>query len=334
MPLISYIGIAQKFKLPLRIDMRVKMDSPSIYLILGKGHVSLGTSFLDNRRIGDIVEQNPKITSAFDNSLEMNAWSDISVIYGLKQMQILVNGEERYFSSKEKYMRSLIFSEVNSEGFDLKIAGSKLANLALDFVRVTEYEDNEIAVLGPKGNNLDSKICLSVDRKVKSDFDECISKLSTELKEAIYHINDFLLNCKNLKVKRKIEGSSQACKISCVSSHGFSYSIHVSEKITDHFFWWNMVSNYTYENKYMGRKNDYTNITLSKVAERSPEIAALLFSYYDECVGCSSGCHVKTFYEYSGKKKAVCHGKMIMNMNVSTFNNILYMFRVLAEILS
>jgi len=100
-PLKSYIQIPQKFKLPLRVDTRIKMDAPSMYLILGKGHLTFGTSFLDNRRIGDIVEPDVKKTSAFDNKLEMNTFSDLSIIYDTKFMQILVNGKERFFSKKK-----------------------------------------------------------------------------------------------------------------------------------------------------------------------------------------------------------------------------------------
>ncbi|MGF7146378.1 hypothetical protein HNQ56_004846 [Anaerotaenia torta] len=45
--------------------------------------------------------------------------------------------------------------------------------------------------------------------------------------------------------------------------HGFSYVTHIYENVMDHFFWWYMVSNYKYENKYMGRKNDLTAQTFS-----------------------------------------------------------------------
>jgi hypothetical protein len=299
MPINSFIQIPKKIKLPSRIDIRVKMDAPSMYLILGKGHITFGTTFLDNRRIGDIVEPNVKATSAFNNKLEMNKYYDLSIIYDLKFMQILINGEERFFSKKEKYIKSPVFNELNRKGFELKIAGSKQNCLVISSITVTEFDNDELINLRSR-ENTDNKndVCLGIDKKVKSDFDECISGLSLDLQKEIKELNDYLINNKNLKVKRKIEGNNQACKINYVSSHGFSYAIHVSENIMDHFFWWYMVSNYKYENKYMGRKNDLTAETLKKVAETSPDIAEKLFTYFYECNGCGPGICQGTTYEY------------------------------------
>ncbi len=333
MPLNSYIKIPQKFKLPLRIDISVKMDSPSLFVALGEGHVTFGTSFLDNRRIGDIVSPNPKKTGYYDNRLEMDRVHEVSVIYGLKCMQILIDAEERYLSKKERYIKSALLEELNREGFELKLAGTKQNTLQISSLVVTEFLDEELSHLTAR-QETDNKsgVYLSVDRGVKGDFDECISKLSPTLQEQIRGINDYLLGCKALKVKRKIEGNSFASKLSYVSTHGFSYSVQISEDTVSHFFWWYMVSNYSYQDRYMGRKNDLTLETFREVEKTSKEVADRLFSYYDECQGCRTSCLVKTFYEHGGKRRAVCHGKMIMNMKVETFKDILVMFKVLAEI--
>jgi len=333
MPLSSYIQLPQKVKIPLRIDLRIKMDNPSLYLSLGKGHLTFGINFLDNRRIGDIAEPDIKKTSVFDNKLEVNKFHDLSIIYDYKFMRILVNGKERFYSKKEKYIKSHFLEELNKNGFDFKIAGSKQTHLTIASISIIEYENDELKDLR-SGQNTVFTADLSIDKKVKADFDECISKLPLELNDKVKEINNYLLNNKNLKIKRKIEGTSKACKISYVSTHGFSYSIHISDDILDHFFWWYMVSNNRYENKYMGQKNDLTELTLNKVKETSPETAEELFSYYDECVSCNPNCSVtRKIYKYADKKKAVCHGKMIMNMNVNTFNNIRFMFVALDELL-
>jgi hypothetical protein len=333
MPLNSYLQIKQKFKLPLRIDVRVKIDVPSFYLVLGRGHVTFGSGFQDNRRIGDIVEPERKNVTAFDNKLEIDTFVDLSVIYDLKFMKILIDGKEKFYSKKEKYIKSPLLDEMNLKGFDLKFAGSKQSILKIESFIVTEFENDELANLRSGQNTDRSMVCLSIDKKAKPDFNECISGLSSELQREVKDMDGYLLAQKKLKIKRKIEGTNQACKISYVSTHGFSYSVHISENIMDHFFWWYMVSNYKNENKYMGRKNDLTNETLEKVAEKSPDIADKVFSYYDECKGCSTNCLVKTIYEYSGKKKAACHGKLIMNMNISTFQNLKFMFSALTEII-
>lgn len=335
MPLVSYICIPGKFKLPLKIDIRVKMDSPSMYVVLGKGHLTFGTSFLDNRRIGDIIEPDIKKTSAFDNSMEANIPYDISIMYGLKFLQVNINGKERYFSKKEKYIKSPLLNQLNQEGFELKIAGSKQNCLSISSIVVTEFDCDELSNPHPIENTENyAKINLSVDKTAKSDFEECISKLSEELQTETRELNQYLLGNKMLKIKRKIEGTSEACKISYVSSHGFTYGIHISDSIADHFFWWYMVSNNRYQDKYMGRKNDFTIETLNKVKDVSPDIADQLFSYYDECFGCNINCSARTVYEFAGNKKTVCHGKMIMTMKIETFKNLHFLFQALTDILA
>ena len=90
------------------------MDNPSLYLVLGKGHVIFGTSFLDNHRIGDLIEPGLKKALVFLNNLEMNVFHEISVFYGYKFFQICIDSEERYFS--KKYIKSHILKNANNDG--------------------------------------------------------------------------------------------------------------------------------------------------------------------------------------------------------------------------
>ena len=103
MSLDSYVYTPDTYRLPLRIDLSVKIDSPGLYLLLGNGHLNFGTPWSDNRRIDDIIDPNCK-PRFFHNHIPMDEFVDISVIYGFTNMQILINGEERYYSEKEKYM--------------------------------------------------------------------------------------------------------------------------------------------------------------------------------------------------------------------------------------
>ncbi|OPJ63785.1 hypothetical protein [Clostridium oryzae] len=96
----------------MRIDLTVKIDSPAFYLFLGNGHINFGTPWSDNRRIDDIIEPNHK-NRFFHNHIPMNEFVDISVIYDFKAMQIFISGEERFYSKKEKYMKSKLLKELN-----------------------------------------------------------------------------------------------------------------------------------------------------------------------------------------------------------------------------
>jgi len=111
----SYLYLPDKYKLPLRIDITAKNDAPGLYILLGKGHINFGTSWADNRRIDDIVDPARK-TIYYHNHMNMNEFTDISLLYDLKEMQIMIGGEERYYSKKERYMKSPYLSEMN-KGF-------------------------------------------------------------------------------------------------------------------------------------------------------------------------------------------------------------------------
>ncbi len=103
--IVSYIHLSEKFKLPVRIDITVKIDAPGLYVLFGKGHVNFGTLCFDNRRIDDIVSPTRK-TAFFHNDMPLNEFTELSLIYDLNEMQILIEGEERYYSKSERYMKA------------------------------------------------------------------------------------------------------------------------------------------------------------------------------------------------------------------------------------
>ena len=76
-PISSYVQIPSTFKLPLQLDMTINMDSPAVYVLLGRGHLNFG-SFMDNRCIGDIVEPDTK-THSFYN--QINIVSEVDGTY-------------------------------------------------------------------------------------------------------------------------------------------------------------------------------------------------------------------------------------------------------------
>jgi hypothetical protein len=80
-----------KFKLPLRIRLTFSIDAPALYLLLGKGHVTVGSGWQDNRRIGDIVEPETK-PRAFPNGMDMGRETELEVAYGRRSMRIIIDG--------------------------------------------------------------------------------------------------------------------------------------------------------------------------------------------------------------------------------------------------
>ncbi len=329
-PLKSYVKLPQRYRLPLQIDLTVNVAVPGFYLVLGNGHLSFGTR-QDNRSIGDICNPDCKKPHSFSNGVKLNQDVQIRIIYGLKFMQIIVDGETRYFSKKEKYMRAQDFGDKNNAGFEIMLAPDKLAKILIKEILLVEYETDPAVI--PYENTI-SPANLSNSKGVKVDFLECISGLSKEIQDELVKLNDYLLSQESLKIKRKIEGDHKGCKVTYVSSLGFSYSLLISEELLNHFFWWYMVSNYKYGNQYMGRKNDLTNETLQLAESLSPEIASRLVGYFNPCVGCvKGGCKGLTTYEFKNRKFNACHGKIFLNMDMQTFRDIRFMFDTLQKVL-
>ena len=330
-PLTSCITMPKRFCLPLKVCMMINMPQPGLHLMLGEGHLSFGTQS-DNRSISDIVEPDNKKPKHFDNRADLSKDIDITVLYGLKFMQIVIDGETRFFSKKEKYMRSSLFANINEAGFELSLGTDKFAEVVIKQMTVEEY-DIEPDVI-PINNEIDKIGPHFIRRGVKADFEACIALLAPALQEEIIKTDQFLLSEKKLKIKRKIEGDQLGCKVTYTSSvHGFSYALRINEQLMKHYYWWYMLSNYKFEGKYMGRKNDLTNLTLKSVYDLSPEIADRLVNYYGKCNGCAQTCAVKTVYELNGKKFVSCHGQMHMNMNLQTFSDFRFMLNVVKNIL-
>lgn len=314
----SYIYLPDKYKLPLRIDITAKIDAPGLYLIFGNGHINFGTLCSDNRRIDDIVSPARK-TIQFHNCITMNHFTNISLLYDLKEMQIMIDGKERYYSKKERYMKSQAFGEMNKEGFELKIACDKLVNLCIKSVTITEYDDT----CGITHSEMEIPAAIKKNEAIGQDekptFDRCISLLPVEIQSEIIKIDEYLKSLKSLKFKRTIEKNGN--KITYVASdYGFSYAIYLSNDIFDHSLQWYIITNGKPETWH--RKADRMEETLNSLTNISPDFAERMFFNLDDCVGCYKNCLAKTQYRFHGKCKTVCHGKLKFKMSASGFEDV------------
>jgi hypothetical protein len=314
----SYIHLPDQYKLPLRIDMRVKIDAPGLYLLLGKGHVNFGTLWSDNRRLDDIVAPARK-TMLYHNHMELNQFMDISILYDKREMQILMDGEERYYSQKERYMKSPLFQEMNDNGFELKIACDKLVDLWIETFTITEYEDT--CGIAPSGKELPAAFTknIMIAQGEKPDFGKCISLLPEEIQKEIVQMNDYLKSLKSLNFKRQLEKNGN--KITYIASeYGVSYAIYLSNDLFDHSLQWYIITNGKPETWH--RKADRMEDTLKALALTSPDFADRMFYSLADCVGCYTNCLAKTKYRFGDKQKTVCHGKLKFKMSTSGFEDV------------
>lgn len=314
----SYLYLPDKYRLPLRIDMTVKIDAPGLYILLGTGHVNIGTLWSDNRRMDDIAAPTRK-TMNYHNHINMNEFTDITLLYDRSEMQILINGEERYYSNKEKYMKASLFKEMNDNGLEFKIACDKLVNTCIKSVCITEYSDT----CGIVHSEAQLPAAITKNEAIatgeKPSFEKCISLLPESTQREIVNIDEYLKSLKRLKFKRQIEKNGN--KISYVASDfGFSYAIYLSNDIFDHSLQWYLITNGKPETWH--RKADWMEEILNRLHHKSPEFAARMFQNLDECVGCYRNCLAKTKYRYMEKQKMVCHGMLKFKMNASGFEDV------------
>jgi hypothetical protein len=310
-PIKSYIFLPDKYKLPFKIDMTVKIDSPAFYLIIGKGHVGFGTGIMDNRRITDIFGEDYKPNShAFNNDIPINEYVDISVTYGKKAMWVLIDNKLRCFSKKDKYIKAKEVPEEFNDGFGIGIACDKRTVLTLKSFMVTVYENEEPVALADTIETMTiNPNCLTGSEK--PTIEQCVQGLSLNLQEEILHTDEYLTKemKKSLKFKRKIEGGYPCSRITYVSSWGFRYKVQISDTYIWHDINWISYNTKREQEKYGGyQKADYTIETLEKLAEESPKFAEEMFFRIKECVACcgENGCTNTTMYEYNGKKKVGC----------------------------
>lgn len=314
----SFIYLPDKYKFPLRIHMTVKIDAPGLYILLGKGHVNFGTLWSDNRRMDDIAAPARK-TMQYHNHINMNEFTDISLFYDLNEMQIMIDDEERYYSKKERYMKSPIFSEMNEDGFELKIACDKLVNLCIKSLSITEYEDS--CGIIHSGSELPAAITKNevIANGEKPSFEKCISLLPEHIQSEIFKTDEYLKSLKLLKFKRQIEKNGN--KITYLASdYGFSYILYLSNDIFDHSLQWYIITNGKPETWH--RKADMMVETLDRLANTSPDFAERMFYNLDDCVGCCNNCLGKTQYRFHEKHKTVCHGKLRFRMNADGFEDV------------
>jgi hypothetical protein len=272
----------------------------------------------DNRRLDDIVAPSRK-TMFYHNHIEMNQFTDISILYDKNEMQILIDGEERYYSKKERYMKSSALQEMNENGFEVKIACDKLVELWIEAFAVTEYEDT--CGIVPSGKELPVAITQNnaIAQGTKPVFEECILLLPEDIQREIRSINDYLKSLKPLNFKRQIEKNGN--KITYVSSeYGVSYAIYLSNDIFDHSLQWYLITNGKPETWH--RKADCMEDTLKSLALTSPDIAERMFYSLDDCVGCYPNCLAKTKYCLGEKHKTACHGKLKFRMSKSGFEDV------------
>ncbi|MDR1532891.1 MAG: hypothetical protein LBS62_12055 [Clostridiales bacterium] len=328
------VSLPEKYSLPFHVDMTVKLDYPQFWLLVGGGRVAFG-SLRDNRKIEDIAFPSGKPNQdncTFDNRMPLGGWVDISVTFNLDETQILIDGEERFYSRKLAYMskkKRLQLDALNKDGFAIDLVVTKLSTLSVKSITVTEYEERAPLERGAfeEGAQINSGIG---SERPKPSFESVIAELTQEYQAEIAETDAFLRELEPLKFKRFIDKNGG--KITWIASdYGVSYQIETDGKYSPHSFNWYIITNSKPE--LWHRKADYMEETLNEIAKSDPELAARVFYHLNDCVGCyGTHCLAKTLYAFNGAKRLSCHGKVMFRMCHGDFRDVREFFRHLNEL--
>jgi len=314
-----YASLPGTCRLPFRIDMTARLDFPLLIMLIGSGHITFASPWQDNRKIEDIVKASGKPNqdhNSYNNSLPFGEYADISVTYNFDEMQILINGEERFYSRKQAYMRVKTLKEQNMD-FSIRLAVSKLSTLNIKTITVTEFDDKAPVVRGGfeviKPQPVDGE-------RPKPTFESVISALSQETKNEITKMDNFLTSLRPVKFKRALDKNGG--KISYVASDfGISYMVNVSGAESSQNFGWYIVTGGKPETWH--RKADCMEETLAEIARSDPPLAERIFYALNDCVDCyGQRCLAKTPYAFNGQKKVACHGRVMLRICSSDFNDV------------
>lgn len=307
-----YLSLPGSYCLPFRVDLTVRLGFPSFHLFIGAGHITFASAGQDNRKLEDIVRHSAKPNQdhyAFDNSLPLGAYTDISVIYNRDEMQICVGGEERFYSRKQAYMRAKDLDKVNSHGFSMGLAVSKRSTLMIKNITVTEAE---VSIPVARGTAPEKGLPVQAQQMIKPVFETIIAGLPREYRERLIQMDLFFRSLRPLKCRRVLEKNGN--KITYVASdYGVSYAVEVWGSRFTHCFNWYIVYNGKPETWH--RKADFMEEALRETAKTNPGLSDRIFYALNDCVGCQGAeCLARTIYVYNGEKRATCHGRVQLHM--------------------
>ena len=244
-------------------------------------------------------------------------------------MQLVINGEERYLNKKDAYMKSPLLDTDFKDGFGFKLACHKRTEVTIKSLMVMEYTDEPEFIDLPKSEFIYAPTLTKTDKPMLED---CIKDLSPELVDCIHDMDKHL---KALNFKRKIEGGYPISQLTYVLPLGLSYKFRIDGNMLWHQVNWIRYNTKQDIDKFGRQKADYTEETLTKLAEESPVFAEGIFSHIRECFGCAPNCIHSALYKHNGKSKLSCTdilGGIHFKMIPSDFDDVKKIINVIIEL--
>lgn len=332
-----YLELKDRYHVPFSIEMTVTLDNPSFILLIGGGHISFGSP-RNSHKIEDIAKPTGKPAQdgwLYNDSFPMNREVTLKVTYNKKDMQIEIDGEERFYSQKLPYMKKANLEELNDAGIRLGIVVQKGVQLCIKKMSVTEYEEDTLLIHNPDWSvaiqaELDAQ--RNNTNKEKATYESVKAKLPIEFQEDLDKADMFCRSMKTMKMKRVVDKSGEKITYSA-PDYGISYVFHIFDHQWSANFSWYIVTAGTADTWH--RKADYMDEALIETAKYDKPLAERIFNLMNDCVCCyPNGCLASTLYQYDGRKRLVCHGIVLLRQKHEDFNDTLEFFKYTDQLLT
>lgn len=308
----TYLALPGAYRIPFRMALEMRLDVPALFLLIGGGHINIGHLWSDCRRIDDPLAPRYK-TRFYHSDIPLGEWVRVEVIYGSREMQIRIDGEERYYGKKEPYMKAL--AGQSDDGLPVKIALHKGASLCLRSLAIEPYDDAPIA---RDDEPLPTPVTwnIAIPWGEKPTFEACIQNLPEAVKNEVLETDRFLRAMRPMRFRRTLEKHGN--KVTYIASdEGISYAMYLSNDRMEHGLQWYIVMNGTPDT--WAQKADNMLTVLDALAQEEEAFAQRMFDSLSDCSGCSPRCLAPRKYTYSGQTRVACHASLRLTMRLEDF---------------
>ena len=278
----NYINIPGNFKLPFRLDMAAKIDyhylnqvASQLTLYVGNGTVYFNGGHVSATDIWTKSDIAPDFVRY--NGIPEKEFAEISIFYGRDIMWVSVDGLYCFSTKKMSPMDTV----------DISICGGTATRLSIRSLAITQYDENE------------PDIPLELSNLPElSELEQFLNGLPQEIISEMREMDEFL-------TAKKYRRSLKTGFLTYRSANGFRMEIKEFGAGKEIITAWAPTD----------KKPDLTNAVMNKLAETSHEFAAKIFDMILGCGVHSRGCKRTVAYEFAGKTKTSCCGRMNVQLN-------------------
>lgn len=330
-----YLELPERAHIPFTLTMRLKLVGEGLILLIGDGHILFNCP--SNRSVEDPVKPSGKVFAdghLFDSRLPLNQFTTVTISFGMKEMQVSVDGREAFYTEKLPYMRAKELPEVSEGGVKIGFEIAKLSKLYVSDIELTELKADEPLARPEPYCSAEYAVDMGYDIEVsgKPAFEGFISRFRDAVKDEIIKTDAVFKSLKTLKFKRTVDPRGNKLTYTA-SDYGVSYIIRCANGVAWQSFSFYVVTAGPAATWH--RKADYMEEVLQEIGSTNPALAERIFNALNDCVGCyGSRCIVKTPYSYGGKCKLACHGVVMLQLCHEDFEDVRDFFTHLNSMLA